>query len=429
MFAVTSVTLPIRDFSELLAYGRFDERQRRILYGFLAIKIGYGGQTAVATELNVSPITVRKAIKELNQNVASLDSSGDRDQESRETSSSQAVVQDLPPERIRRPGGGRKSLVLKNPLLLKTLEELLSEQTYGDPERVILWTTLSLRKIKDYLKGKGFTVSHTVVGELLEKLGYSKQCNQKMLQVNEPHPDRDAQFRFINDKSKLFLSIGDPVISIDCKKKEKIGNFKNEGQEYRKKGEGRQVGDHDFSILKAAPYGVYVVNDNTAFVNVGTDGDTGEFAAESIWRWWDAVGSKTFKGKNKIFITCDGGGSNGCRVRLWKLALAKLSERTGLEIHVSHFPPGTSKWNKIEHRLFCYISKSWAGQPLVDIKTVVKLIGSTTTTKGLKVTCVADENTYPRGIKVTDEEFAKINIEPIGDFGQWNYIIRGFKGQ
>lgn len=226
------------------------------------------------------------------------------------------------------------------------------------------------------------------------------------------------------------MAAGLPVISIDCKKKELIGNFKNPGAEYRLAGEPRAVWDHDFEIKelgKVAPYGIYVLNNNTGFVNLGTSSDTAEFAGESVARWWHYVGESTFPNACKIFITCDGGGSNGCRIRLWKWFLATIAESYGLEIHVSHLPPGTSKWNKVEHRLFCYISKNWAGQPLISIETAVNLIGSTTTKGGLKVRCDVDNNLYRRGIKITDEEFATIDMEPLEVCGQWNYIIRGLK--
>lgn len=295
--------------------------------------------------------------------------------------------------------------------------------------RVIHWTSLSLRKIAELLEGQGFKVSHPVVGKLLEEIGYSKQTNQKSLSVGEPHPNRDEQFQFINNKSLAFINNNIPVVSIDCKKKENIGNFKNNGSEYRLLKNPRQVLDHDFvlpDLGKVVPYGVYVINDNTGFINLGTSADTGEFAGESLTRWWVAIGKENFN-SNKLYVICDGGGSNGTRVRLWKYALALMAQRYDLEIHVSHLPPGTSKWNKIEHKLFCYISKNWQGIPLINIETVVNLISSTTTKNGLKVNCIVDKNIYTRGIKISDEVFQKIDLERIGEFGQWNYIIRGFK--
>ena len=269
-------------------------------------------------------------------------------------------------------------------------------------------------------------VSYRTVGDLLEQLGYSKQANQKMLQVGTPNPNRNEQFEYINNKVKEFIEAGDPVISVDTKKKENIGNFKNNGQEYRKKGDPRRVLDHDFPIPelgKVSPYGIYVINSNTGFVNLGTSHDTAEFAVESISRWWETIGKNTFPNSKRLMITCDCGGSNGCRLHLWKYQLAQFAKRTGLSIHVSHFPPGTSKWNKVEHKLFCYITKSWEGQPLVDVQTAVNLIGSTTTSTGLNVICKADYNDYPLAKKVSDEEYRSIQIDRINPFGDWNYII------
>jgi hypothetical protein len=255
---------------------------------------------------------------------------------------------------------------------------------------------------------------------------YSKQANQKMLQVGEPHPDRNAQFEHINSTSLDYINAGDPVISVDTKKKENIGNFKSSGQEYRGKKDPRKVLDHDFPIKelgKIAPYGVYNINHNIGFVNVGTSHDTSEFAVESISRWWETVGKHTFVGKRRIYINCDCGGSNGNRARMWKYQLQQLADRTGLEIEVSHFPQGTSKWNKVEHRLFCYITKNWQGKPLVDVQTAVDLIGSTRTTKGLKVVCVRDDTEYELTKKVSDKDFDSINIARIAPFESWNYTI------
>ena len=251
-----------------------------------------------------------------------------------------------------------------------------------------------------------------------------------MLQVGEPHPDRDAQFRFIEKTTNLFLSAGDPVISVDCKKKELLGNFKNNGSEYRKKGDPRKVLDHDFEIKelgKVAPYGVYVLNNNTGFINLTKCSDTSEFAVESIRAWWKYYGISNFPNSKKILINCDCGGSNGYRVRLWKEQLALLSEETGLEITVCHFPPGTSKWNKIEHRMFGYISNNWAGKPLISIETVVNYISNTKTTTGLKINCRVDERQYQKGLKVSDECMKSIDLIPLGEFEKWNYTVRGFK--
>jgi hypothetical protein len=269
-------------------------------------------------------------------------------------------------------------------------------------------------------------ISHETVGKIIESMGYSKQANQKRLQVGEPHPDRNAQFEHINKTAADYLAVGVPVISVDTKKREKIGNFKNEGKEYRRKKDPRTVLDHDFPIEelgKISPYGVYNLNNNTGFVNLGTSHDTSEFAVESISRWWETVGKHTFPDTGKIYINCDCGGSNDYRRRMWKYQLQQFADRTGLEIEVSHFPPGTSKWNKIEHRLFCYISRNWQGKPLVDVKTAVDLIGSTTTTTGLKVICVRDDTKYQLAKKVSDDEFDSILIDKLQPFVSWNYKI------
>lgn len=261
----------------------------------------------------------------------------------------------------------------------------------------------------------------------LAALGYSRQQNQKMRQVGEPHPDRDAQFRFIDGKSAGFLAAGDPVVSVDSKKRENVGDFKNPGSERRPSKGPRRVLDHDFPLPelgKVAPYGVYVLNDDTGFVNLGTSHDTPEFAGESVAWWWRLVGGATFPGARRLYVTCDGGGGNGCRPWLWKHQVQALADETGLEVHVSHFPPGASKWNKVEHRLFCYISKNWQGRPLVDVETVVSLIGSTTTEAGLTVACRLDGREYETGRRITEEQREALNIEYVGPNEKWNYIIR-----
>jgi hypothetical protein len=273
----------------------------------------------------------------------------------------------------------------------------------------------------------GIDASHVTVGAILEDLGYSKQTNQKMLQVGKPHPDRNAQFEHINSKAKEFIDSGEPVISVDTKKKENIGNFKNPGREYRKTKDPRKVLDHDFPIQelgKIAPYGIYNLNHNVGFVNVGTSHDTAEFAVESIFRWWKAVGEHTFRSASKLLITCDCGGSNGNRTKMWKYQLGQLAERIGIEIYVCHFPPGTSKWNKVEHRLFCYISKNWQGKPLVDIETAISLIGATTTETGLSVICQRDDTVYELKRTVSEEDFDSIKMEKIAPFENWNYLFK-----
>lgn len=376
------------------------ENDKRLFYGIIADNLGYGGTTFVAEVTGASRNTV----------IAGMDD-----------------IEKPRDGRIRRKGGGRKRSAEKNSELLEHVDNTVRESTYGSPEDPLTWTTLSLREISEILKSKHkIEISHTTVGTLLELIGYSKQQNRKMLQVGKPHPDRDRQFRHINDTAKEFLNKGLPVISLDTKKKELLGGFSNPGREYRKVGDPRKTLDHDFEIKelgKIVPYGVYVVNNNSGFVNLGTNNDTAEFASESILQWWLHIGSETFPDADKIYITCDGGGSNSSRTWLWKANLQRLADETGLEIHVSHFPPGTSKWNKVEHRLFCYISKNWEGKPLYDIETAVNLIGSTKTKKGLTVKCVVDRRIYEKGLKVTDEEKEKINITFVDDMS-WNYIIK-----
>jgi len=378
-----------------------DERQRRIFLAAEAKTYGRGGISTVSRLSGVAPYTIRQGLKEID--------------------SGEPIERK---EKMRLQGAGRKKLQDNIPDIERHIQEIVDGSTYGDPQKVLSYTTLSLRKIQDILAEKfHIDISFRSVSNILEKLGYSKQANQKMLQVGEPHPDRNEQFEFINSKAADFLEKGLPVISVDAKKKENIGNFKNNGEEYRKTKDPRKVLDHDFPIPelgKVAPYGVYVLNDNTGFVNLGTDHDT----AESILRWWTCIGSRTFPEADRIYINCDNGGSNGSRLHLWKYELQQLADYTGLEIHVSHFPPGTSKWNKIEHRLFCYITKNWQGQPLVDIETVVNLISGTTTAKGLKVKCQVDTNKYELKRKVTDEEFTKIQLFPCEILGNWNYVIK-----
>ena len=388
-----------------------DEYQRRIMLGSAASALGHGGTAFVHSITGSSKDTIRSG-KEETLAKASEDNN-----------------QLTHPEKLRSPGAGRKSALEKNPLLYTKIEEIINKSgdTYGDPQKPLRWTTWSLRKIADELLSFGITVSQNVVSRALDALGYSKQQNQKMYQVGEQHPDRDAQFRFINETSSEFLSNGEPVISIDTKKKENVGNFKNAGAEYRPIKSPRKVLDHDFPIPelgKVAPYGVYVLNDNTGFVNLGISHDTPEFAGESVLQWWRCVGKNTFPNAKHLYITCDSGGSNGCRIWLWKHYVQELANETQMEIHVSHFPPGTSKWNKVEHRLFCYISKNWQGQPLIDIETIVSLIGSTTTEQGLSVMCRVDENHYETGIKITKEQKENLNIEFVGPNEKWNYIIR-----
>jgi transposase len=383
---------------------QLNEMQRRQYAATLAIAYGYGGATVVHEVTGISMNTITAGKKEIGRE------SGQE------------------PGRARKPGGGPKWLEEKYPDIQDRVREIVDGSTYGSPEKVLSWTTESLRSIQKALAEKHeIKASHMTIGSILEELGYSKQANQKMLQVGKPNPDRNAQFEFINQKAKEYINAGEPVISVDTKKKENIGNFKNPGQEYRRSKNPREVLDHDFPIKelgKIAPYGVYNLNHNIGFVNVGTSRDTAEFAVESISRWWEAVGKHTFPNATRLLITCDCGGSNGNRTRLWKYQLSQLAKRVGFDIHVCHFPPGTSKWNKVEHRLFCYISKNWQGKPLVSVETAIDLIGSTTTATGLKVICQRDDNVYELAKAVSDEDFESINIEKIAPFESWNYCLK-----
>lgn len=333
--------------------------------------------------------------------------------------------------RQRHSGGGRKSFLEKNPGALDILRCILEDNTYGDPTRILSWTNLSLSEIKSILNTEyGYDISRPTVAELLEILGYSRQENKKMIQVGASHPKRDSQFTLINEMVPIFQEYNYPIISVDTKKKEPLGNLKNPGTSYRPKGKPLLVEDHDFPDPikgKINPYGIYDIQKNMGFVNIGNSNDTAEFAVESIRRWWYTMGHRNYPNATKIYITCDGGGSNGSRNRLWKYSLARLAEETGLEIWVSHFPPGTSKWNKIEHRLWCHISRSWQAQPLKTADIALELIKSTTTRAGLKVDARIDDNEYPAGEKISDRTYSTIKFEYFGNNTKWNYIISGFE--
>ena len=379
-----------------------DEKQRRQYLASEAMTYGRGGIAVVQRISGASKNTIKRGIAEHKRGINVEDS------------------------RIRANGGGRNHITKKYPDIHEIIRKLIDGSTYGNPERVLSYTIDSLRKIQTELQDQGILMSHMTISDILEEMNYSKQANRKMLQVGEPHPDRNAQFEHINDTAAQYLGAGDPVISVDTKKKENIGNFKNNGKEYRPKKDPRIVLDHDFTIEelgKISPYGVYNVNHNIGFVNIGTSHDTSEFAVESISRWWETVGKHTFPDCGRIYLNCDSGGSNGYRIRMWKYQLQQFADRTGLEIEVSHFPPGTSKWNKVEHRLFCYISKNWQGKPLVDVQTAVNLIGSTRTTSGLEVICVRDDTEYQLAKKVSDKVFKSIKIDKMPPFESWNYKI------
>jgi transposase len=383
-----------------------DEKQKRIFLALEANALGRGGVKLVHEISGVSQTTIIRGKKEIKEG---------------ETENN---------ARIRKVGGGRKRTTDKYMDIKDEIERIVADTTYGNPENPLTWTTKSLRNLQECLEKKGYEIKHDTVGKILKELGYSLQQNQKMQQLGEPHPDRDEQFRFISRKSAEFIRHNQPVISVDTKKKELIGNFKNEGTEYSKKKYPTKVLDHDFPIKelgKVAPYGVYDISRNEGFVNLGMSHDTSEFAVAVILRWWQTLGANTYPSATKLFINCDGGGSNNVRRRLWKKQLQDFANITGLDVHISHFPPGTSKWNKIEHRMFCYISKNWRGKPLISVESVIQLISSTTTAKGLTIVCVKDEHHYDLGTVVTDEEFAAINIVRNDILGNWNYVISPLK--
>jgi len=381
--------------------GVLDERSRRLLAAAESKAWGKGGISAVSQVTGISRPVIRQGLKEL---------------------SAPAVH---PMGRIRRPGGGRKKARQKDPTLVTDLEKLVEPTTRGHPETCLRWTCKSVRKLAEELNRLGHQVSYPVVAELLHELDYSLQANRKTTE-GDSHPDRDAQFEYIDNRVQAYLALRQPVISVDTKKKELVGDFKNTGQEWRPKGDPEEVRVHDFAIPelgRAAPYGVYDLAHNTGWVSVGVDHDTASFAVETIRRWWHAMGKEKYPRADKLLITADGGGSNGSRVRLWKLELQRLADETGLMIGVSHFPPGTSKWNKIEHRLFSFISKNWRGQPLISLKVIVNLIAGTTTKKGLKVHAEIDAASYPAGVKVPDSEMAEIRLQRHAFHGEWNYEI------
>ncbi len=382
-----------------------NEKQRRIYLATEAIAIGRGGITDVSRASGASRSVITAGIKDINEENTSV------------------LSADAP---IRRKGAGRKPITETQPGIKDALEKLVCDSTFGNPENPLRWTTKSIRNLADELIAEGYTIGYRKVGYLLEEMGYSLQQNQKMNQVGAQHPDRNEQFKHINEKVKAFGAAEMPVISIDCKKKELVGSFKNVGQEYAPKKHPVKVLDHDFPLPglgKAAPYGVYDLSANEGYVSVGISADTAQFAVASIRSWWYSMGTERYPAATKLLITADGGGRNGSRNRLWKTELQSLANETGLEISVCHFPPGTSKWNKIEHRMFSQISKNWRGRPLESLRVIVNLIATTTTKTGLTIRCQLDLNQYPKGIKISDDELASVNI--IGDafHPDWNYTI------
>ena len=384
-----------------------NEKTRRLWAATEALTLGHGGFSTVASATGLSRTTIHTAMAELKGE----------------------VTPDGPPvagPRVRRRGGGRKPLKLTDLMLLKDLESLVEPATRGDPESPLRWTCKSTSKLAAELQAQGHLVSPRTVYSLLAQLGYSLQSNRKT-QEGSGHPDRDAQFQHIADLAKCFQAEGQPVISVDTKKKELIGAFYNKGQEWSPKGQPEQVQVHDFidpELGKVSPYGVYDLAANQGWVSVGIDHDTAAFAVATIRQWWQAMGRPLYSQATALLVTADGGGSNGSRTRLWKWELQKLADELGLTIHVCHFPPGTSKWNKIEHRLFCFITKNWRGRPLTSYEVIVNLISNTTTKTGLTVRAALDTNPYDIGIEISDAEFARVKLTPATFHGEWNYTIR-----
>ncbi len=384
-----------------------NERLKRRWAACEALTIGRGGISAVSEATRMSRTTIRKGIREIQEEFPDL-------------------AEDVASHRCRRDGGGRRPLHETDESLLGDLEKLVEPATRGDPSSPLLWTSKSTRKLAAELARMGHQVSHMTVSRLLKQLGYSLQANRKMREGTD-HPDRDAQFLHINKKVRSFQRRKQPVISVDTKKRELVGDFKNGGREWRPQGSPQSVRTHDFQDKElgvAIPYGVYDVTQNEGWVNVGIDRDTSEFAVESIRRWWRRMGSRVYPNAKELLITADGGGSNGSRRRLWKLCLQGLADELGVAITVCHFPPGTSKWNKIEHRMFCHITENWRGQPLVSRAVIVKLIGSTRTREGLAVKAALDRHLYKKGIHVSDDQLATVRLNRDKFHGDWNYTIR-----
>ena len=377
-----------------------NERQKRLFLAAEAKTLGWGGISKVASATGVSRVTIYKALKEIKFHSSVS-------------------------ERIRKSGGGRKGIDVQHPDLLQELESLVDPVTRGDPMSPLRWTCKSTRQLSNELVQQGYGVSHVTVANLLHRLDYSLQGNVKTLEGAD-HEDRDDQFNYINKKVKQFLDRRQPVISVDTKKKELVGKFKNGGREWQPKGEPEEVEIHDFASQespKVIPYGIYDIGKNMGWVNVGCDHDTASFAVASIRRWWLSMGQEVYPEAEELLICADGGGSNGYRVRLWKVELQTLATEMGLHITTCHFPPGTSKWNKIEHRLFSHISMNWRGRPLVSHEVIVKLIGKTSTRNGLRVKAKLDRRKYPTKVKVSNEEMERVKLKPHSFHGEWNYSI------
>jgi hypothetical protein len=378
-----------------------NEQSRRRFVALEARALGRGGVSLMARISGLARSTIYHGLSDIGRDVSA------------------------PPGRIRKTGGGRKKKTVEDPTLVTDLESLVDPATRGDPMQPLLWTSRSLRNLVRDLAKKGHKVCPTVVGDLLRSMGYRLQANRKTREGSK-HIDREAQFQYINTQAKAFLAASEPVISVDTKKKELVGNFKNNGREWRPKDTPELVNVHDFidpKLARAVPYGVYDITNNVGWVSVGTDHDTASFAVNAIRRWWRTMGRKRHPQATRLMISADGGGSNGYRVRLWKVELQKLADELKLPITVCHLPPGTSKWNKIEHRLFSFITINWRGKPLRSYRTIVHLIAATTTDSGLTVRAELDENTYPKGVKVSDAQLAAVNLSCHSFHGDWNYTI------
>lgn len=385
-----------------LASPHLNERTRRIWAAIEAKALGHGGISILSSATNLSRSTIHLGLDELKSK------------------------RKIDVEKIRKPGGGRKKIIEKDKTILGDLEAILEPATRGDPESVLRWTCKSTKQLANELNKKGYRVSDRKICDLLSDLGYSLQANRKTNEGNS-HPDRDAQFLYIYKKVKNFQSSKQPVISVDTKKKELVGNHKNQGKEWNPKGKPIEVDTYDFpdkNTPKAAPYGVYDITKNEGWVSVGISSDTAEFAVATINKWWVKMGKKSYPNAKKIYITSDCGGSNSRRSRLWKMELQKLADKIHMDIHVSHFPPGTSKWNKIEHKMFSFISINWRGRPLTTYNVIVNLISNTKTKTGLEIRAELDEKKYAKGIKISDEDFKSIKIEKCKFHGEWNYIIK-----
>ena len=379
-----------------------NEQSRRRFVALEAQRLGRGGVSVMARITGLARSTIYHGLSDIRNNVTPS------------------------PGRIRKEGGGRKKKTVEDPTILEDLKKLIEAETRGDPMQPLLWVTHSLRDLAKRLAKMRHRVSPTVVGNLLRELHYSLRANSKTIEGSQ-HIDRDAQFHYINSQATAFLTAGEPVISVDTKKKELVGNYKNNGRTWRPKGAPEPVNVHDFrdpNKPRAVPYGIYDYADNVGWVSVGTDHDTASFAVNAIRRWWVAMGKKRYAKAKRLMITADGGGSNGYRVRLWKVEIQKLADELKFPITICHFPPGTSKWNKVEHRLFSFISMNWRGKPLRTYRTIVQLIAATTTKAGLTVRAELDRNKYPKGVKVSDAQFDAVNISRHDFHGEWNYTIR-----